>query len=343
MDGRSDMTKRAMTKALGPLAVLLAAAGLLAATATARTTAAPQNTAAPTISGQAREGSTLTADNGTWSNSPASFTYQWQRCNADGASCANVSGATAKTYTLVAADVDHRMRVVVTATNADGSASANSAASAIVSATGAPVNTAKPTVSGTPAVGEQLTASNGTWTGGVRSFTYQWQRCPAGTTTACVSISGANAKTYTVRTADVGSALRVDVIAHNASGSTATATSDPTAVVGSGTTTVTSTTTTTQTAVNHAPTISLLSAKRVGVKVYVRYRTCDDRSTHLSILARETKQGLSGRHRFTATGCGVHSRNWVVAKLFRKGTIRVSLQATDTSGKSSRMVSRVSR
>jgi hypothetical protein len=332
--------KRAIM-ALAPLGVLLAVTGLLAASAAARSTAAPQNTAPPTISGQARVGSTLTAENGTWSNSPTSFTYQWQRCNADGTSCTNISGATQKTYTLSSADVEKRVRVVVTATNPDGSASANSAPSAIVSATDAPVNTAKPTVTGTPAVGEVLTASTGTFTGGVRSYTYQWQRCPAGTATACVSIAGATSRTYTVRSADVGSALRVNVTAHNASGSTSTASSDLTAVVGGNTTTVVQTTTTSTTVVNRAPTLSLLSAKRVGIKVYIRYRSCDDRSSHVSILARETKQGLSGRHRFTATGCGVHSRSYVVAKLFRTGTIRVSVQATDTSGKSSRVYSRL--
>jgi hypothetical protein len=332
------MKKRAIIWII-PLVALLAAAGLLTATAAARTAAAPQNTAAPTISGQAREGSTLTANNGTWSNAPTSFAYQWQRCASDGTGCANISGATAKTYMLVAADVDHRVRVVVTATNADGSASANSAPSAIVSATSAPTNTAKPTISGTPAVGEVVTANNGTWTGGATTFTYQWQRCPAGATTACINIAGATGKTYTVRTADVGSALRVNVTAHNASGSTATATSDPTTIVGSGTSTVTQTTTTTTSTVNRAPTLSLLSAKRIGAKVYVRYRVCDDSPGSISILGRETKQGLSGRHRFAVTGCGVRARSWVVAKLFRTGTIRVSLQATDKSGKSSRTVS----
>jgi hypothetical protein len=317
---------------------MLVMAGVLASSAAA---AAPQNTAPPTISGQAREGSTLTAENGTWSNTPTSFTYQWQRCNTDSTGCANIAGATRQTYTLTAADVDHRVRVVVTATNADGSASANSATSAIVSGTQAPVNTAKPAISGSPVVGEVLTTTTGTWTGGARTYTYQWQRCPAGAATACVNIAGATNRTYTVRTADVGSSLRVNVTARNASGSTATATSDLTTVVGGNTTTVVTTTTTPVPVVNRAPTLSLLSAKRVGVKVYVRYRVCDDSPGSISILGRETKQGLSGRHRFAVTGCGVRSRNWVVAKLFRKGAIRVSLQATDKSGKSSRTVSKL--
>ena len=39
-----------------------------------------------------------------------------------------------------------------------------------------PQNTAKPSVTGDAVVGEELTASNGTWTGGVDSYSYQWQR-----------------------------------------------------------------------------------------------------------------------------------------------------------------------
>lgn len=330
-----------VARALAPLAALLVTAGVLTATAAA---APPQNTAPPTISGQAREGSTLTADNGTFSNSPTTYTYQWQRCNADGTGCANITGATQKTYTLQAADVDKRVRVVVTATNADGSASANSAPSAVVSGTGAPVNTAKPTITGKAAVGEVLTASTGTFTGGVRTYTYQWQRCPAGASTACVSIAGATSKTYTVQTADVGSALRVNVTAENASGSKATASSDLTVTVGSGTTTVVTTTTTPGTpTVNRAPSISLLSAKRIGIKLYVRFRVCDDSPGGLSVLLRETKNGLSGRHRFTVSACATYARNYRVATLFRKGTIRVSAQATDKSGKSSPTVSRTVR
>jgi hypothetical protein len=84
---------------------------------------APFNTAVPTISGTAQVGQELTADVGTWEGAyPIAFTYQWQ---ADGA---DISGATSSTYTLQAAEEGTVITVVVTATNAFGSASATSAA-----------------------------------------------------------------------------------------------------------------------------------------------------------------------------------------------------------------------
>ena len=99
--------------------------------------AAPANTAAPTISGTPQAGQTLTAANGTWSNSPTSFTYQWQRCNSAGASCTNIPGETGQTRIIANDDVGNRLRVVVTARNAVGSSSANSNPSEVI-ATGLP-------------------------------------------------------------------------------------------------------------------------------------------------------------------------------------------------------------
>ena len=99
--------------------------------------AAPANTAAPTISGTPQAGQTLTAANGTWSNSPTSYTYQWQRCNSAGASCTNIPGETGQTRIIANDDVGNRLKVLVTARNAVGSATAASNPTEVI-ATGLP-------------------------------------------------------------------------------------------------------------------------------------------------------------------------------------------------------------
>jgi hypothetical protein len=93
---------------------------------------APANTAPPTITGLAKVGQTLAAGEGAWSGKPTGYTYAWQRCDADAASCANIAGATGKSYTVTVASLGYRLRVTVTAKNAKGTASANSAITAVV-------------------------------------------------------------------------------------------------------------------------------------------------------------------------------------------------------------------
>jgi hypothetical protein len=186
--------------------------------AVASVTSPPSNTAVPTISGTAIEANQLSTTNGTWTNSPTSYTYKWQRCDTSGNNCADISGATASTYTLATADVTHTVRSVVTAVNAGGQASANSAVSAVVAADATPPsNTVLPTISGTAAVGGTLTASPGSWTGSP-SFTYQWKRCDAAGAN-CTSISGANNQNYTPVQADADVKLKVTVTGTNGAGS----------------------------------------------------------------------------------------------------------------------------
>ena len=95
---------------------------------------APALSAAATIAGTTTVGETLTAGQGSWTNSPVLYSYVWEDCDAGGANCVAIAGATASTYTLVAADSGHTLRVIVTATNGGGSASSTSAATAVVAA-----------------------------------------------------------------------------------------------------------------------------------------------------------------------------------------------------------------
>jgi hypothetical protein len=277
-----------------------------------------------------RVGQTLTTSNGTWSNSPTSYTYQWQRCTSS-TSCADITGATKQTYTLVAADAGRRIRSVVTAVNADGKSSANSAPTTVVQASGGPVNTLPPVVLGDAVVGEQLSVDEGTWTPEPTSYTYRWDRCsPVGL--SCSPISGATTGRYTVATADLGVTLRAHVIAHTAQG-TGAANSDVTAVV-----------TAPPRLGNRAPTIAFISLKRVGIRVYAKFRVCDDTAKSVTVFERDSKVGvLSYGRRFavTPTLCVIATRHWTPAARFRtKGRFTVSLQAVDKSHAGSKVVRR---
>ena len=86
---------------------------------------APVNIVLPAISGTQAPGATLTTTDGTWTNSPTSYTYQWKRGGVD------IGGATANTYVVQSADNGATLTVTVTATNAGGSTPATSAGVAI--------------------------------------------------------------------------------------------------------------------------------------------------------------------------------------------------------------------
>jgi len=201
--------------------VVTAANGIGSVTATSAATSAvstvPINTSAPQVSGTAQTGQTVTVTTGTWSNSPTSYTYQWQHTTT------NISGATSSSYVVEAAYVGETLRCVVTATNAIGSTSANSSTTATV-LPAAPVNTILPAITGTATYGQVLTCSTGTWSNSPTSYTYQWQH---GTT----DISGATTSTYTLDGSYVGETIRCVVIAVNAGGSSIGAISAATTAV----------------------------------------------------------------------------------------------------------------
>jgi RTX calcium-binding nonapeptide repeat (4 copies)/WD40-like Beta Propeller Repeat len=196
---------------------------------------APHSVRAPEISGTPPVvGGTLTASPGEWTGSNLVFTYQWQKCDANGtsASCVNISGATANVYVPANEDVGSTLRVVVTATNTLGSATAASQTTATVAST-RPVNTTLPAISATLGLDGTVTsytATTGVWTGAPTiTFAYQWRRCDSAGAN-CVDIAAAISSIYFPASADIGSRLRVAVTATNDFG-TATATSDPTNVL----------------------------------------------------------------------------------------------------------------
>ncbi|HET8607117.1 MAG TPA: hypothetical protein VFL66_08820 [Gaiellaceae bacterium] len=111
---------------IGVLAAFLAVAAAWSGSALAAGSA-PTNTELPTISGARYQvGQTLSALPGSWTDSPTSYAYQWQRCKADGSGCTDIAGATGAIYVPVGADANSMLVVVVTATNASGSGTASS-------------------------------------------------------------------------------------------------------------------------------------------------------------------------------------------------------------------------
>jgi hypothetical protein len=312
----------------GFLPVAAVATAVLTALAGAATAVAPANTAVPTVSGTPKVGQTLTASDGTWSNTPISYAYQWLRCNGGGNACVSVANGTQKSYTLVGVDAGNTMRVRVTASNADGSASAQSdQTSAVEPATSsaAPKNTSPPTISGTPKVAQILTAENGSWTGSPTAYSYAWQRCDADIA-SCAHVVGATGKTYSVAGADLGYRLRVAVTARNAKG-TGSANSAITTIV--------------QPAVritNGRPTIRIVSIRFSGPTVYARVRICDDSYKNVTILATDSRPRVASyTRRFTTLvapkPCGVYTRHWTPVARFRgHGIYTVTLKARDKSG-----------
>src|SRR5262245_1418455 len=221
--------------ALASLATVL----VVPAGGSARPQAAPNNTAEPRITGSATVGSTLTASQGSWTGSPTSFAYQWVRCPRDGgqsngANCAAIGGASTSSYVVAAADVDRRLRVRVTATNADGSGTVASNATGLIRDPGAgrPVNAQPPTVAGTPAQGQTLRVQPGTWNGAQPiTFTFNWLRCDTAGNN-CIQQPGFTDDSYVVREGDVGKTVRARVNARNSRGEGSRLTAQTAAVSG---------------------------------------------------------------------------------------------------------------
>jgi hypothetical protein len=216
-------TRRGRTL-VGATAVLLSLAvlGPSSPSVIAAPSAPPVNTAEPTIDGRPDQGRTLRGSNGTWTGTALRFSYAWVRCGTDGGrpdggNCTVVSGATDRRYTLRAADVGFRMRIRVTATNAEGSRTVASNPTGVVQ--GPPVNTMQPFPRGSMLVGQTVTADPGRWSGREPiSFSFSWIRCNSAGG-ECQAISGGGGRTYRVAQVDVGSKLRFNVTARNALGS----------------------------------------------------------------------------------------------------------------------------
>jgi hypothetical protein len=188
------------------------------------------NVATPIVSGSPVVGSPLTSSNGTWTVGGLGFTYQWLRGSTP------IAGATAKTYTPVAADLGQQLRVQVTAANGSSVSSTSGPTTAItqpavVQPPGGVVaetlTSAQPRVTGRAKVGRTLTAVPGAWGPGFVTFAYQWFRGEK-------AVRGATAATYRPKKKDRGKSLHVVVIGSEPGFVTVTRTSPSTKPVKGG-------------------------------------------------------------------------------------------------------------
>lgn len=216
------MRRPAAVAGVAVIAVLAAAPGA---------STAPEPTARPTVAGVLQQGGKLTASPGTWAGTgEATYAFQWHRCDANGAHCTSVHGATKPTYTEVALDVGKTLALTVTATDTTGSTAAYAPLAGLVAAASNPlIAPAQPTITGRAAAGEALTVGTPQWAGTPTSTTYVWERCNVNGR-LCTPIAGATAKSYTVATADIGATL-IAVVTAAAGSYTETLLSLPTTVV----------------------------------------------------------------------------------------------------------------
>jgi hypothetical protein len=187
---------------------------LSVASVVVRAAPGPVGLAGPSIAGTLQQGRQLTGTAGVWSGSGGiSYAYQWYRCDANGAHCSTIKGATLNTYRQVAADTARTLALTVRATDTTGTTAAYSSLAGLVAPSSATLAArVQPSPAGIPAVGQTLTVTGGTFTAKPESFTYGWLRCNANGR-ACVAIAGATSDRYVVAKEDAGHTLVAAVTA----------------------------------------------------------------------------------------------------------------------------------
>ena len=170
-----------------------------------------QATGLPTISGTAQVGESLTAGTSAIEDEDGmddvEFSYQWLADDTD------IDGATISTYTLTKADQGKTVKVKVSFTDdAENEETLTSVATDAVAAKANSPATGLPTITGTPQVGETLTADTTSIADedGLDnvSYSYQWTRSDGST---YADLAGETDSTYTLVFADQGKTIKVKV------------------------------------------------------------------------------------------------------------------------------------
>lgn len=188
-------------------------------------TSAPTMATVPALVGSGKVDTVLTAPQPTWSLNGVTTTTQWL---VDGV---EVPGGTTSSYTVQAVDLGHQVSVRWTGA-LTGHTSGEATSQGVTAILGdAPVAASRPTVVGTAAAGQTLTATSGDWDQPGLAFGYQWLRDGE-------PIAGADQASYDVLVADAHRTLAVVVTATRAGHADGEATS-PSVLVSRLATTVT--------------------------------------------------------------------------------------------------------
>jgi hypothetical protein len=176
----------------------------------------PVISAAPTVIGTAAAGKRLTGLSGTWAGfGQLTYRFQWYRCNAAGAACLSIHGATSPTFPLGDRDVGKTLGLTVSATDSTGTASAFASLVGPIAAKRPLLeSTAQPVVTGPPIQGKTVQVTTGTWSPVPADLAYRWVRCSSHGR-ACATIPNATTSSYTVGSADLGHTLVAIVQATN--------------------------------------------------------------------------------------------------------------------------------
>lgn len=175
-----------------------------------------------TISGNAQENATLTANTGTIADNDGlgTFSYQWLLDNVV------IGSATDDFYILGDIDVGKQISVQVSYTDGQGTAESLTSAQTVVVTNVNDAPTGAVTISGTAQENATLTANTGTVNDndGLGIFSYQWFSDNA-------MISSATNSTYILENADVGKQISVEVSYTDDQGTAESLISTQTAVV----------------------------------------------------------------------------------------------------------------
>ena len=196
---------------LGAAAALAAGLLVLSAGASSGTVVSgPVPSTGPTVIGTAAAGKRLTGLSGSWAGfGVIVYHFQWYRCNAAGAACLSIHGATAPSYAVNGRDIGKTLGLKVFGTDSTGTSSAYSS---LIGPIAPPrpllVATAQATISGSPVVGKTLQVSTGAWSPVPAKLTYRWERCNANGR-VCAAIPNTSNTSYTLGSADLGHMLVV--------------------------------------------------------------------------------------------------------------------------------------